>query len=121
MINKNRKFNDILDECLERLLAKGETLEQCLQSHPEQAAELKPLLETALATKRASAIEPRSEFRARARYQFHSALQTIESKRPIFGWLPRWATVVTIALVLLLAGGGGTVAAAAGSMPDEPL
>ena len=121
-MNKNRKFNDILDECLERLLAKGETLEQCLQSYPEQAAELKPLLETALATKWASAIEPRSEFRARARYQFHSALQTIESKRPFFSWLPRWATVVAMVLALLLAGGGGTVAAAAaGSMPDEPL
>jgi hypothetical protein len=120
-MNKNRKFNDILDECLERLLAKGETLEQCLQSYPEQAAELKPLLETALATKRASAIEPRSEFRATARYQFHSALQAIGPKRPFFGWLPRWATVVAIVLALLLAGGGGTVAAAAGSMPDEPL
>lgn len=120
-MNKNREFDDILDECLERLLAKGETLEQCLQSYPEQAAELKPLLETALATKRASAIEPRPEFRARARYQFHSALQTIESKRPFFSWLPRWATVVAIALALLLVGGGGTVAAAAGSMPDEPL
>ena len=120
-MNKNREFDDILDECLERLLAKGETLEQCLQSYPELSAELRPLLETALATKRASAIEPRSEFRARARYQFHSALQTIESKRPFFGWLPRWATVVAIALVLLLVGGGGTVAAAAGSMPDEPL
>jgi len=120
-MNKNREFDDILDECVERLLAKGETLEQCLQSYPEQAAELKPLLETALATKRASAIEPRPEFRARARYQFHSALQTIESKRPFFSWLPRWATVVAIALALLLVGGGGTVAAAAGSMPDEPL
>jgi len=120
-MNKNREFDDILDECLERLLAKGETLEQCLQSYPELSAELRPLLETALATKRASAIEPRPEFRARARYQFHSALQTIESKRPFFGWLPRWATVVAIALALLLAGGGGTVAAAAGSMPDEPL
>jgi len=120
-MNKNRKFDDILDECLERLLAKGETLEQCFQRYPEQAAELRPLLETALATKRASAIEPRSEFRAKARYQFHSALQALESKRPLFSWLPRWATVVAIALALLLVGGGGTVAAAAGSMPDEPL
>jgi len=120
-MNKNRKFDDILDECLERLLAKGETLEQCLQSYPELSVELKPLLETALATKQASAIEPRPEFRARARYQLHSALQTIESKRPFFGWLPRWATVVAIALALLLVGGGGTVAAAAGSMPDGPL
>ena len=116
------KFNDILDECLERLLVKGETLEQCLANYPEQAVELRPLLETALATKQASAIEPRPEFKARARYQFRSALQETGSRRRLsfFGWLPRWATVVAIVLVLLLAG-SGTVAAASDSMPDQPL
>ena len=121
-MKKGREFDDILDECLERLLAKGETLEQCLASYPGQAVELKPLLETALATKQASAIEPRSEFKARARYQFRSALQAMEPKRRLsfFDWWPRWATAVAIVLVLLLAG-GGTVAAASTSMPDKPL
>ncbi len=121
-MKKSRKFNDIFDECLERLLVNGETIEQCLRSYPEQADELEPLLLTALATKQASAIQPRPEFRARARYQFHSALQEIEQKRrlPFFGWQPRWATVVAVVLVLLLAG-GSTVAAAGNSMPDNPL
>jgi len=121
-MKKSLKFNNILDECLERLLAKGETIEQCLQSYPEQADELEPLLQMALATKEASAIQPRPEFRAKARYQFHSALQEIEQKRrlPFFGWLPQWATAVTIVLVLVLVG-GGTVAAASNSMPDNPL
>ena len=119
-MKKSRQFDNILDECLERLLAKGETMEQCLASYPEQAVELKPLLEVALATKRASAIQPRPEFRARARYQFHSAPQAMEAKRPFFGWLPGWATAAAIVLILLLAG-GGTVAAAGNSMPDEPL
>ncbi|MFC1932985.1 DUF5667 domain-containing protein [Chloroflexota bacterium] len=122
-MRKSREFDNVLDECLERLLVKGETLEQCLQSFPEHADELEPLLETALATKEASAIQPRPEFRDRARYQFYSALKGIEPKksRLIFDWQLRWATVVAIVLALLLAGGGGTVAAAAGSMPDEPL
>jgi len=122
MMKRSREFNDILDECLERLLAKGETLEQCLSSYPKQAVELKPLLETALVTKQASAIEPSTEFKARARYQFRSALQEMEPEKRLsfFGWLPRWATVVAIVLVLLLAG-SGTVAAASNSMPDEPL
>ena len=121
-MKRGGEFDDILDDCLERLLAKGETLEQCLASYPEQAVELKPLLETALATKQASAIEPRPEFKARARYQFRSALQEMEPKRRLsfLDWWPRWATAVAIVLVLLLAG-GGTVAAASGSMPDEPL
>ena len=121
-MKKNRKFNNILDECLERLLVKDETIEQCLRSYPEQADELEPLLQTALATKRVSAIQPRPEFRAEARYQFRSALQAVEPKRrlPFFGWQPQWATVVAVVLVLLLAG-GGTVVAAGNSMPDEPL
>ncbi len=118
----SKEFDNILDECLERLLVRGETIEQCLQSYSEQADELKPLLQTALTAKKASAIQPRAEFKARARYQFSSALQEVASQRsrPFFGWLPQWATAVTIVLVLMLAG-GGTVAAAGNSMPDEPL
>ncbi|MCK4368920.1 MAG: hypothetical protein KAV68_04555 [Dehalococcoidales bacterium] len=121
-MKKSKEFDNVLNECLERLLVRGETIEQCLQRYPEQAAELKPLLETALVAKKASAIQPRAEFKARARYQFRSALQETASRRgrPFFGWLPRWATVVTIVLILLLAG-GGTVAAASNSMPDSPL
>jgi hypothetical protein len=121
---KEKEFNNILDECLERILAKGETIEQCLASYPEQAAELKPLLETALITKKVSAIKPRPEFRERARYQLRLALQEMEQKRVrrffLFGWQPRWATAIIIVLVLLLAG-SGTVVAAGNSMPDEPL
>jgi hypothetical protein len=69
-----------------------------------------------------SAIEPRPEFKAQARYQLQSALRAAETKkRPFFWtWWPRWATAVAMALVLLVAG-GGTVAAASGSMPDSPL
>ena len=120
---KSKEFDDILNECLDRLLIKSDTVEQCLASYPEQADELKPLLQVAMATKQASAIQPHPDFRARARYQFHSALQEMEGKRsrPLFSWLPQWATVVTIALVFLLVAGGGTVAAAGNSMPDSPL
>ncbi|MCL0053159.1 DUF5667 domain-containing protein [Dehalococcoidales bacterium] len=121
-MKKSKEFNNVLDECLERLLVKGETLEQCLRSYPEQADVLEPLLQTALATKQAAAIQPRAEFKARARYQFRSALQEVKPKRRLFflGWQPRWATAVAIILVLVLAG-SGTVVAAGNSMPDNPL
>jgi hypothetical protein len=117
-----KKFDNTLNECLERLLIKGETIEQCLQSYPEQAAELEPLLKTALVAQKASAIQPRADFKARARYQFHSALQEVAHRRsrPFWGWLPQWATVVSLVLGLLMVG-GGTVAAAGSSMPDSPL
>ena len=90
--------------------------------YPEQAAELKPLLETVLSVKEASAVEPRPEFKARARYRFRSALaeKAAPKRRPFFGWLPRWATALAIVLVVLLAG-GGTVVAASNSMPDSIL
>ena len=121
-MRKSKKFANILDECLEHLLVKGETIEQCLASYPEQATELEPLLRTALAAKKASAIQPRSEFRNRARYQFQAALREEATRRhiPFFGWQPRWATAVAIVLILLLAG-GGTMVTAVNSMPDEPL
>ncbi len=120
-MKSTKEFDNILNECLERLLVKGETLEQCLAHYPEQAVALKPLLETALMAKQASAIHPRPEFRTRARYQFHAALQAATAKRGFFplAW-PRWATVVAVALVLLLAG-GSTVVTASNSVPDEPL
>ena len=121
-MKKTKEFNNILNDCLERLLVKGETIEQCLQSYPEHAAEIEPLLQMAMATKKAVAVQPSPEFKARARYQFQSALQEVKPKRalPFFGWQPRWAVAVAVVLVVLLTG-GGTVTAAGYSMPDSPL
>ena len=121
-MKETEEFNNILDECLERLLVRGETVEQCLASYPGQADELEPLLRTALVTKKALAIQPRPEFKARARYQLGSAFREVKPKRRFFflGWQPRWATAVAAVLILLL-GGGSTVAAAGSSMPDDLL
>jgi len=122
-MRKGKKFDSILDECLEHLLVKGETIEQCLKSYPEQATELKPLLQTALKAKNASVIQPRPEFRVRARYQFRSALREVETKgKPRFsGWQPRWATAIAIIVLILLLAGSSIVVASGNSMPDEPL
>ena len=121
-MKKTKELNNILNDCLERLLVKGETIEQCLQSYPEHAAEIEPLLQTAMATKKAVAIQPSPEFKARARYQLQSALQEVKPKRalPFFSWQPQWAVAIAVVLVVLLAG-GGTVTAAGYSMPDSPL
>jgi hypothetical protein len=118
---KNSEFENILDECLDRL-ARGETLEQCLHSYPEQAAQLEPLLRMAQAVSKASAILPRSEFKARARYEFHSALQAEVTKKrlPLFSLKRRWAMALMVVSILLLAG-GGVAMAASNSMPDSPL
>lgn len=120
-MNKNREFENIFDDCLERL-ARGDTLMQCLESHPEQAEQLEPLLRTAQMARETSAILPHPEFRARARYEFHSALQEVVSKkRPsLFGLRTRLVTAM-VALSIILVSGGGTVVMASSSMPDNPL
>ncbi len=124
-MKRRREFDNVLEECLQRLLAQGATVEQCLRDFPEHASELRPLLETALTVKGVSSIQPRPEFREQARHQFYGALREMELKpsRSFFSWRrqPRWAMVSALAALVLVVVGSGTVAAAAGSMPDEPL
>lgn len=113
-----RRFEDILDECLSRVLA-GERIEQCLADHPELADRLEPLLRAASSTAARFRVQPRPEFKAELRQQL---LSKIPAPKPRRGWLPlpRWALALSFLLVLLLAG-GSTVAASAGSLPDQPL
>jgi len=120
-MKKMSEFENILDDCLERLVG-GETVERCLGSYPEQALELEPLLRTAQATREASAIAPRAEFRARARYEFRSALhdEMSRKKQPRFVLRRGWVVALMV-IGILLVSGGGTVLAAGDSMPDSPL
>lgn len=123
-MRRSRPFRDIFEECLELVLDRGETLEECLRRYPEHARELKSLLETAMATRKAVAVQPSPEFRERARQQFYAALRQMpaQKKRAGFSWgrQPQWATVVAVVLAVLLVS-SGTVAAASSSMPDQPL
>lgn len=120
------RFDDILNECTEGLL-RGESVEQCLQRYPEQAPELEPLLRVAAAAGKAfSAVEPRPEFKARARHEVQSRLRTMPSRaaagRPSpVRWLPRWAVAVACVALVLVFAGGGTVAASSGSLPGDTL
>ena len=121
-MKKMSEFENILDDCLERLVG-GETVEQCLESYPGQALELEPLLRTAQAAREASAIEPRAEFRARARYEFRAVLHdemSQKKKQPRFSLKRGWVVALMV-IGILLASGGGTVLAAGDSMPDSPL
>jgi len=123
-MKNNRELNDIFEDCLERILTGGETVEQCLAGYPEYAAELAPLLQTALEAKETLEIAPSPEFREKARYQILTELRDIEERKQrrfsLFGWQPRWATAAIAVLVLLVAS-SGTVAAAGNSLPDQTL
>jgi hypothetical protein len=120
-MKKNGEIENIFNHCLERM-DRGDSIEQCLDSYPEQAAELGPMLWMAQTAKETSAISPRWEFRERARYEFRAALQegSLKNKRPLFGIKKRFITaVVSLSVVLVL--GCGTVVMASNSMPDNPL
>jgi hypothetical protein len=121
-MNREEQFNNILDECLERVLFNGEAVDQCLTSYPQYADELAPLLRTALETKTATMISPRPDFRQRAAHEFQSALREAEaeSHRTFFSWQPRWAIAVMTVVALAL-GSASAVFASSNSMPDDLL
>jgi hypothetical protein len=121
-MKKSREFDTTLEECLERVLTKGETIDDCLRRFPTQAKELKPLLEMAVVTKKATAVQPNPEFKARARNYILAALRAKEPKRsrPFLSLQPQWLTMVAVVLAILVVG-SGTVVAANSSMPDQPL
>jgi len=121
----NKGLDDILDICLDRITLKGDSIEQCLGSYPEQAAELEPLLRASFSVIEASSIKPRPEFKKAAKHRLLSALEAEERKRaerriPFWGWQRRWALALTVILALLLIG-GGTVTASADSLPGDAL
>lgn len=124
-LKKDKKFDSILDECLERILVNGETIEQCLERYPEYAVELEPLLLTATATSEAVDVAPSLEFKARARYQLRVEMASLDEKKKKRFFLvrqPRWAVAVVTALVVLLVGSGTVLAAnSEDTIPGNPL
>ena len=125
MMKRDKEFDNILDICLERVFG-GEPVEACLKDYPQYAGELEPLLRTVMLGKEAAAVEPRPEFRERARYQFQAAVRDMEAEQEthkshgIFGWQPRWVTAAVGVLAIILAC-SGTVAAAGNSLPGDAL
>jgi len=118
------EFGDALSDSIDRL-QEGAHIEECLDQHPQYAEELKPLLQATQIALGSSAIEPRPEFKAAARYRFQSAMKDrgLKPRRRWFA-LPdlasRWGIgVAALAIVFLI--GAGTIRASNDSLPGEPL
>lgn len=122
--------DNILNECLERL-ADGETVEQCLDSHPDQRAELEPLLITSAATVRvAEGITYRPEAKQRSYYKLSAALADRDRapRASRFGWLTAWQSrvlrtaAVSLGAVVLVSGTAfGATVASEDSVPGDAL
>lgn len=124
---EDREFNHILDECLERLLVEGRSVEECLAGYPQQAAALEPLLKTAAAARRSLAFKPGHRFKTETRRRLLTMLVEMKEKKagrrvPFLAKLrPRWAAAVISVVLALLLTGGGLAAASGGSMPGDTL
>ena len=120
-MDNRKKFDVILDECIENLLSGQKTVEQCLLQYPEQSNELEPLLRTAVIMQKAVDVKPSAEFRAKARYQMQLKMAQSPARVPVRPrLLPRWALAAGVAMMVFVLG-GSTVILSAGVMPGNPL
>ena len=118
-------ITDALDDCLE-LLAQGDTVEQCLERHPDISDELAPLLRLAMRTQDAAeAVMPSPEAQRAGLGRITDAWTAMRARRgrrvgPLRVLSRSWAVAALAALVLVF-GGWTAAAAAAGSVPGEAL
>ena len=133
MADLGRDFDDILDECLERLAA-GDTVSECCARYPEHADELAPLLLSASAVRQTARATPHlAVARARGHERFAQALaqrgaapapspslwERLNSMLRTPVARPVLAAFAAVVVVLFVA--GGTSAAARSRVPGEPL
>ena len=122
----SRDFDDILNDCLERA-ARGEGLQQCMESYPEYREELAPLLGVANVTMQAAASATYGpQVKAHGLSRLTQALTNRETaKKSRFGFL--WRPVARpialgfIAVLLTSIAAGGTTMASSSSTPGDPL
>jgi len=125
VIRVAKKFKNILNECIDAML-RGESLEDCLLRYPEQADELEPLLRIVSGTHEAThSVEPRPDFKAQLRYQIQSRIAEKNRKSRdrymTVGWLPRWATMTMVSLLILVFAAGSVYAVSADTVPGDLL
>jgi hypothetical protein len=121
----NEERYDAFEACL-AALEKGVEVDECLESYPEMAEDLQPLLETAMfARSKAEDYVPNAAFhRTRSRLLDKAALLRgqVEPRRPRlnFGRLPRMAFVaLVLALIFFMSWRGAVESAQA--LPGDPL
>ena len=101
-------LDTLLDRCIERMNG-GESLESCLASYPDDAADLEPLLRAIVDIRDTCSAIPVPSARSLARSRFNAALAARSSRsrklpsfgRPWFGWRRGWG-LATAVLVLAI-------------------
>jgi len=112
-------FDLILDNCLKEMSSGASSLDECLARHPEHAAQLRPLLQTALKIERGRAIQSSPAFKARAREQLYAHMQAHPRLRAR-QFSPAWRVTVSLAALVAAFFVTGT-AFAQSALPGESL
>lgn len=126
-MTERRSFAEIIDECIDRVLTRGESIDACVRDFPEHAVELREALSAGVAAAQAFAFFPDPDRKRAARLRLHEAIER-KRRRPWWrlplagaGSVPRLATVALVALLAVVGSSTGTVLAAQDSTPGELL
>jgi hypothetical protein len=120
------ELDNIVEECLDAILRGETTLAECLNRYPEQAAELKTLLQMALLTSRlkspqmsAASVQALDK---RLRAQMQSG-KTPRIQAKVITWQPfvRLAAAIFIIALLAFGGSAGLVSASSSTLPGDTL
>jgi hypothetical protein len=112
-------FDEILEECLDKIASGESTLEECLARNPKEAAELEPYLRSVERLQRGKAVTPSPLFAARLRSEL---MQKMQATPPPKRRLPVFFRQMALNLgVLFLMFALVSTAFAQGSVPGETL
>jgi len=111
-------FDRILDDCLTQITSGASSLDECLARHPEHAARLKPLLQTAVRVERGRKVKPSPAFKSRTRAQLYARMEAYPRRARTFS--PVWRVAVSLAVLLMAFLITGT-AFAQSALPGQPL
>lgn len=71
-------FDIALDECIDRVLFRGESIAQCLARYPEFASELEADLEAVVAASSNVRLEPKTDAKERGRQRLRAEMDHLE-------------------------------------------
>lgn len=131
----NRKLDRVIDECLSRVQAGDETVQDCVQAHPELKDVLEPLLALALRVNETLAPEkPDEQYVRNAKLRIlnrvkasvkSSSSESVQSRRAprIDFRRRRWSTAIAgVVIAAMLFGSGiGLKQASASALPGDSL
>jgi hypothetical protein len=114
----NNDLETILDICLYQIEEGESTVDECLASYPEHAAQLQPLLRAANKLTRAREVVPDPSYKMRARSHLNVYMQQNPQRKRVSPVLWRFSIAFATVMMLFLASG---TAFAQQALPGDTL